>query len=48
MKQHELKKQASSGESAKHGLIFQTCNPWNPKPEFNQEAHFSTNSKLNH
>jgi hypothetical protein len=51
MKQHEimrLKKQASRGESAKHGLIFQTCNPWNPKLEFNQEVQFSTDSKLKH
>jgi hypothetical protein len=43
-----LKKQASRGESAKHGLIFQTCNPWNPKLEFNQEVQFSTDSKLKH
>jgi len=51
---HELKrskkyktKQENPRESPKLELIFQTHNPWNHRPRFNQEVQFPTNLLLN-
>jgi hypothetical protein len=44
LKNYELKKkekkQANLDVSFKLGLIFQTYNPWNPRPRFDQKAQF--------
>jgi len=37
------KSKAISGEPSKIGLIFKTCNPWNPRHVFNQEAQTKIN-----
>jgi hypothetical protein len=37
------KKPSKSSGCLKPELIFQTHNPWNPRPGLNQEPQFSTN-----
>jgi len=37
------KKKANPGEPSKLRLIFQTCNPWNPRLELNHEDQSPTN-----
>jgi len=44
IRKHQLKKEKKNlDEPPKSGLISKPHNPWNPKPEFNQEAQLSTN-----
>ena len=47
LRKHKFKKKLSNSDrSSKPGLIFQTHNPWNFRPELNQETQFQTNLML--
>jgi hypothetical protein len=49
LKKHEFKKKKTNlSETFKVGLISQNHNPWNLRPELNQEAQFTTNLMLNY